>query len=208
MRLAALVIALALAHIGAVQAQTAQQARARQTPDWPCRSIKVPEITLPAVWSGPPIDGVKSSDWRDDPVIGALVERLALRRTPMDQAEAAIRDYAAQAGAAKQEKLVVLFAGLFESLAHERAQVIAGLDRFGRRQKELADAIRAETAEMRAAQDQSDTNPDKLQELVGRLAWDMRIFEDKRKSVAYVCETPVLIEQRLFALGRVIEGQF
>ena len=103
---------------------------------------------------------------------------------------------------------MVLFAGLFESLAHERAQVIAGLDRFGRRQKELADAIRAETAEMRAAQDQSDTNPDKLQELVGRLAWDMRIFEDKRKSVAYVCETPVLIEQRLFALGRVIEGQF
>ncbi len=200
-------LALAMAIPGGALAQTAPQGRAKPTPDWPCRAIKVAEISLPAVWSGPPVDGVKTADWREDPVIGALVERLALRRTPMEQAEAAIEEFATKAGAAKQEKLVVLFAGLFQSMAHERAQVIAGLDRFGRRQKELADAIRGETAEMRAAQDQPGANPEKLQELVNRLTWDMRIFEDKRKSVAYVCETPVLIEQRLFALGRAIAAQ-
>lgn len=206
MRRAAIALVMALACCAGASAQTAQQARQRQTPDWPCRAIKVAEVSLPAVWSGPPIDALKRAAWRDDPVLGNLIEKLALRRTPMEEAEAAIRAFAAQAGADKSGKLVALFAGLFEAMASERGQVIAGLDRFGRRQKELADQIRAETAQMRAAQDDSATSPDTIQELVNRLTWDMRIFEDKRKSVTYVCETPVLIEQRLFALGRVIQG--
>jgi hypothetical protein len=39
-----------------------------------------------------------------------------------------------------------------------------------------------------------------------RLQWDLRIFEDRRHSLTYACEVPVLIEQRLFALGREIQN--
>ena len=34
--------------------------------------------------------------------------------------------------------------------------------------------------------------------------WDIRIFEDRRQSLVYLCEQPVLLEQRAFALARAI----
>ena len=208
MRRAAISIIFVMASLVPALAQSATKARQRQTPDWPCVAIKVPEISLPAVWNGPALDGIPPGAWREDPALAELVPRLALRRIPLEEAEAAVKDFAAKSGAAKREKLLVLFAGLFETMAQERATVVAGLERFGRRQKELADQIRAETADMRAAMDQGESNAAKTEELTGRLTWDMRIFEDKRKSVSFVCETPVLIEQRLFALGRAIQGEF
>ena len=42
-------------------------------------------------------------------------------------------------------------------------------------------------------------------ELVGRVEWDTRIFDERSKTIGYVCEVPVLIEQRLFALARAIQ---
>ena len=34
--------------------------------------------------------------------------------------------------------------------------------------------------------------------------WGTRIYEDRRKTIRYVCEVPTVIERRLFALGRAI----
>ena len=36
------------------------------------------------------------------------------------------------------------------------------------------------------------------------LDWDQRVFTDRQQSLTYVCETPVILEQRLFALGRAL----
>ena len=207
MRAGILALAAIISCAGAAVAQTPAQGKARHTSDWPCMAIKVPEISLAAVWSGPPLDGIQPAQWRDDAETSALVARLAARRTPQGEAEQAIADFAKAAGPARKERLLVLYAGLFSSLAQERAQVVAGLDRFGKRQKELADQVRAETASMRELQDKPGTDPKKLDDIVNQLTWDMRIFEDKRKSVGFVCETPVLIEQRLFALGRAVMAQ-
>ena len=33
---------------------------------------------------------------------------------------------------------------------------------------------------------------------------DLRIFDEREKSMTYLCEQPVLLEQRAFALGRTI----
>ena len=45
----------------------------------------------------------------------------------------------------------------------------------------------------------------KVDELVSRVEWDTRIFDERSKTIGYVCEVPVLIEQRLFALARAIQ---
>ena len=50
-------------------------------PDWPCNQVKVPEISVAAVWAGPSIDDVGNA-WEDDAAIRELVARLAARRTP------------------------------------------------------------------------------------------------------------------------------
>ena len=44
-----------------------------------------------------------------------------------------------------------------------------------------------------------------IEELTNRVEWDTRIFEERRKTMNFVCEVPVLIEQRLFALARAIQ---
>ena len=35
-------------------------------PDWPCAQAKVPEISLAAVWAGPPL-GDAEEKWKNDP---------------------------------------------------------------------------------------------------------------------------------------------
>jgi hypothetical protein len=50
-------------------------------PDWPCNQVKVPEISVAAVWAGPAIDDV-SNAWEEDAATKDLVARLAARRTP------------------------------------------------------------------------------------------------------------------------------
>ena len=63
-------------------------------PDWPCTQAKVPEISLAAVWAGPPLDDVKDK-WKDDAKVSALVAKLAARRTPLEEAQKAITEYLA-----------------------------------------------------------------------------------------------------------------
>ena len=38
------------------------------------------------------------------------------------------------------------------------------------------------------------------------LAWHIRVFDERRASLTYVCDVPRLIEQRLFALGRAVSA--
>ena len=40
-------------------------------------------------------------------------------------------------------------------------------------------------------------------DLANKLAWETRIFEDRRRVVKFVCEVPTAIDQRLFALAAV-----
>jgi hypothetical protein len=172
-------------------------------PDWPCVQAKVPELSIAAVWDGPSIEQAQKA-WQDDPAIGDLVTRLAARRIPIEQAQKNVEDFLAAAGAAKAERGVLLFAGLFETLNHQRTAVMNGLERLQRRQKELADRIRSEVASLRELLDKSEQDQTKIDELNSGIEWSTRIYDDRRKSVSYACEVPVIIERRLFALGRTI----
>ena len=69
-------------------------------PDWPCAQAKVPEISLAAVWAGPPLDDV-ADKWKNDAKVSALVSKLAARRTPLEEAQKAITEYLASAAADK-----------------------------------------------------------------------------------------------------------
>jgi hypothetical protein len=173
-------------------------------PDWPCVQIKVPQLSVAAVWAGPPIDDAASA-WEQDPAVRELVARLAARRTPLDDAQKAISDFMTGNAGERQQKAKLLFAGLFNTLDRERSAVMNGIERFSRQQKEFVARIRAETTELRNLQDAADHDAVKTDELAIRVEWDTRIFEERKKTIGYVCDVPVLIEQRLFALARTIQ---
>jgi hypothetical protein len=84
-------------------------------PDWPCNQIKVPEISVAAVWAGPSIDDVGNA-WEEDATIKDLVARLAARRTPLDDAQKAIADAITGTESERQKKAKLIFAGLFKTL--------------------------------------------------------------------------------------------
>ena len=162
---------------------------------------KIPQMSVAAMWEGPSIADVGNA-WEDDPKIKDLVARLAARRTPLDAAEKAIADFITGSPAEKQDKAKKLFAGLFDTLSQQRSEVMTGIERVARNEKDLADKIRSDVAELRELEDMQDQA--KINALASQVEWSTRIFEDRRKTIRYVCEVPAIIEQRVFALGRAI----
>jgi hypothetical protein len=195
---------LAAATAIAFAACVAAQAADPRYPDWPCVQAKVPELSVAAMWAGPPLDVVEKA-WESDPAVKDLIPRLAPRRVLIEDAQKIIAGFVAGTGAEREQKGMLLFAGLFERLNRERTEVMNGLERLGRRQKELAGKIRSDISELHRWQDTAKPDEAKLQWLSTQVEWSTRIFEDRRKTVRYVCEVPTLIEQRLFALGRAVQ---
>jgi hypothetical protein len=198
-----IIICTALAVAGSAERCFAADPR---YPDWPCSQAKVPDVSLAAVWAGPPLDDV-ASKWKDDAKVSALVPRLAARRTPLDEAQKAITEFLEGSAAQKTEMGKLLFAGLFDTLNAQRTSVMSGLERVTRKQREAADKIRADTLALQALQGASPPDQPKIDELGNQLVWETRIFEDRSRVIKFVCEVPTAIDQRLFALGRVIQQE-
>jgi hypothetical protein len=172
-------------------------------PDWPCAQAKVPDISVAAVWDGPPIEQAADT-WQNEPKVKDLVTRLAARRTPMEEAQKSIIEFLTGDAATRADKGKLLFAGLFETLNSQRSEIMNGLERSARSEKELAERIKSDVSALQELRDKSSPDQSKIDELASRVEWEMRIFEDRRKSIRYACEVPVIIEKRLFALSRTI----
>jgi hypothetical protein len=198
-------IAIAALFVVAVSTECGLAADPRY-PDWPCVQAKVPEISLAAVWAGPPLDEA-TAKWKNDAKVSALVPKLAARRTPLEEAKKAVTEFLSGSAAEKTETGKLLFAGLFETLNAQRNSVLNGLERVTRKQREAADKIRADTITLQGLQDATPPDQAKVDELGNQLVWETRIFEDRRRVVKFVCDVPTAIDQRLFALGRTIQQE-
>ena len=175
-------------------------------PDWPCVQAKVPEISLAAVWAGPPLDDIREK-WKDDAKVNALVSKLGARKTPLEEAKQAVTEFLTGSAAEKAANGKLLFAGLFETLNAQRTSVMNGLERVTRKQRDAAEQIRSHTLSLHALQGASPPDQAKIDELSNQVIWETRIFEDRRRVIGFVCEVPTTIDQRLFALGRVIQQE-
>ncbi|AWM02634.1 hypothetical protein [Bradyrhizobium amphicarpaeae] len=197
---------LAMAVVALALSGTAARAADPRYPNWPCTQAKVPEISLAAVWAGPALDDAETK-WKNDAKITALVAKLSARKTPMDEAEKSVKDFLAASSTDKTNNAKLLFAGLFDTLNAQRSQVMNGLERVSRKQREAADKIREETIQLQALQGATPRDETRVEALSNELIWKTRIFEDRNKVVRFVCEVPTTIDQRLFALGRVIQQE-
>jgi hypothetical protein len=177
---------------------SAEAAVAAET-DWPCVQRRVVELSVAQMWAGPEIDP-QTSHWRDDQDVASLARSLASRRTSLDEASAAIERFGNTAGPEKDAKLTLLFAGVFELINMERRRIINGIERFARKQKSLADQI-SETSRILRQDSRPTTERTALEQ---KLQWDTRIYDDRNQALTYVCDSPVLLEQRVYALSQEI----
>ncbi|CAH2605040.1 conserved exported protein of unknown function [Rhodovastum atsumiense] len=175
-----------------------------QDPDWPCQQIKVPEMSLAAMWAGPS-PAPEAAGWQADATVAETVRRLAERRLPLDQAKADIQDFALRAGAQRRQQLLSLLVGLFEVMNQQRDSVLSGLERFGRRQKALAVELREAVEKLHGSPAGPAGEAGAIDPLRQQVEWQARVFDQRRQMLASVCDVPGRIEQRLFALTRLLQ---
>lgn len=169
-------------------------------PDWPCIQRKQPHLSLGQVWTGPVPDDATTA-LAADPQIDQLAARLEQRRLPIADAEADIATFGADADNAR---LTALMVAIFDKLEPDRSALIAGIARYGQKQVDMAARIEDRRAEMDRLSAADPPDFDAIDAAEAALDWDQRIFTERQQSLTYVCETPVLLEQRAFALGRAI----
>ena len=131
---------------------------------------------------------------------------MAQRRVPIADVQTAITEFKGKAGPDASDKLLRAFAAAFTELSQQRSKIIEGLDRIGRKQKALADRIRAENETVQNSSGETDDGKaPRDADNQERLLWDIRVFDDRRQTVAYVCEAPTLIEQRIGEIARAVQ---
>ncbi len=194
-RLAGIAIAAGLAAPWGI---AAGPAHAAPTGDWPCIQVFVPRISGPQVWSGPALD---PEAWKGQGDIQRVASKLAARRLPVEEAGPLVDAFAeAQAADQRAAKVTALFGRTLELLNRDRASIVAGIHRFTDRQRGL-------TARIQETQDilqQDGLAEDRKEALTEQLIWDTRLLKEREHSLKYLCEQPVLLEQRAFALGRLL----
>lgn len=176
--------------------------------DWPCVQRLQPELSIGAMWNGP--DPTEAADnWRKDSAVEAVVEQVAPRRVPQQEAVDTLHRFAAGYDKDKAAVLTKVFAGLFETLNDERGAIIRGIRHFNERQQKLADRIQLG---MKTLDGLDPTSTDvkiaeQRQAVQEQVSWDSRIFDDREKLLPLVCDQPVVLERRLFALSRAIQTE-
>ena len=136
-------ISLPLIAAGLLLAASLQAlAQPKADPDWPCIQRKAPEIDLAQVWNGP--DPATAGKWTDDQEAATVAQRIASRRTPMDEVDVVLELFAREAGPEANTRLLRVMAGTYEIINTERGRIMHGITRYARGQQRLADRIREE----------------------------------------------------------------
>lgn len=177
-------------------------------PDWPCVQRKIQRLSWGQMWSGPPLP--EEVAWRGDPALARLVPDIAARRTPLSRVRDLVSSVEATETETRDARLIRLFAGVFEIIDTDRTEIVSGIERYARNQRGLAEKINAMREEMEGlraetAEDDFD-RLDRIDEMEDAVFWETKIYSDRKQALTAVCESPVILEKRAFAVAKIIQG--
>lgn len=169
-------------------------------PTWPCVQRKVERLSLGVMWPNPvPEDAAPLP-----PDLADLAVRLALRRVSEEEAQALVAEVAAANPGLGVAEYGRLFQEVFARIDAERAEVVAGIGRYAGNQARLAGEIQDLEAEMARLEAEEAPDFDRMDEVEAELDWRVRVFRDRDRALTYVCEAPVLLEQRAYAVAQML----
>lgn len=175
-----------------------QPARAETgDPDWPCIQRKTGPMSAAVLWPAP---------LPETPAAGPAAElaaALALRRVSLEEAETEVAAFVA-AGPPDPATLGAVFGAAFARIDRDRTRVISGISRYAHAQTALAERIDAAHAEFAKVEAAAQPDFDRLDALEAQIDWDERIYRDRERALTYVCETPVLLEKRAYAVAQML----
>lgn len=172
-------------------------------PGWPCVQRKVERLSVGLMWPSPIGEAPPSGEVARD--VSELAQRFALRRLTLEEVRPALDAFVAKHGH-DPELLGQVFAESFDRLARTRRAIMAGIEEYSVSQIALAERIEAARGEMDALMQAEEPDFDRVDALEEQIDWDERIYNERRQSLTYVCETPVLLEKRLFEIAQMLQG--
>lgn len=188
-------------------------AQPKTDPDWPCVQRKVANLSPGQFWTGPDL-GAASTEWGNDNEAAALAQKIASRRTDLQEVDGLLDAYAGKLTdkAAREQGLTRVYAGVFEVLNGERNKIMHGIARYAQGQRRMAERIRQEADQISQTKDAPSAAdarelPKEQSELETKFAWDRRIFQERSQALTFVCEVPTLLEQRLGEIARKIQAK-
>ena len=133
-----------------------------------------------------------------------LSDALALRRVPLEDLRPTVEAFANR-HKGDPDALGQVFMTVFDSLNSRRTRIINGIGDFSLRQIALAEKIEDARVEMTLQLAKDAPDFDKVDALEKQLDWDQVIYSDRQQSIQYLCETPVIIEKRLFTIAQMLQ---
>ena len=178
---------------------------------WPCDQVYNPQLNLSTIWQGPPIEGALKDWWKHDDVI-EYVNTLSDPTLNEEAGKQLINEFAKKytyAGfikkAEQKEKLIFLFAGLYQKAKDRRSRQYKGIIKFVDRQEDLRKAIGSSSKLIRKyRKEKLDQKSNKYKNAASQLEWNTKVFDQRTKLTEYICEEPVFNTQRLGYQSREI----
>lgn len=193
-----------------VMSSTSQAIAYSKDKNWPCIQGKVIKLSAGQMWRGDPVDENDLS-WQQNQEVRQLVKKILPRRVTLKETEKIIEEFAKKHNGNRKKQLEQSFLSLLSETNKIRQEIISGIGKFSSRQKSLSKRI-IETRRKINDFEQKDTDGTLTKEedkefakLEQQQEWDIRIRDEREKSLEYVCESPVLLEQRLFALSQQLK---
>lgn len=174
-------------------------------PTWPCVQRKVPSLSVGLMWTHP-LPESQDTDPALRQEVKALAAKLALRRLEVEALRPDIEAFATRHDGSP-ESLGRVFQRVFKTLSARRTKVISGIETFSLSQITLSKKIETARDEKGALMEAASPDFDRVDALEKQIDWDQTIYSDRQSTITYLCETPTLIERRLFAIAQTLQQQ-
>jgi hypothetical protein len=189
-------------------ASSTAAAAAEEIRDWPCE-LPFAETFQPAQVWGEDLSRPLPEGWRQDPGVREVVEFAANPENPPRQGARQIAAFAAPLGAEREERLLLVFAGLVDQFNLLRGFVIEGVRDFVLRAKILRDAVGQNDAALAALPADGGARVEaERRAYVRARSLDARSMDDALEEAEFLCRRYGYLDKKLRELTAAIRAAF
>jgi hypothetical protein len=179
---------------------------AEEIPNWPC-DLPLADRFVPAEVWGAVLPAAPQGDWREDAAVREVVEFAANPENPPSQGAKKIAAFAAPLGAEREQRLLLVFAGLLEHFDLLRGFVIEGVRDFVLRARILRDAVAENDAAMAALPADGGTEVEERRRGYAEArSWDARAMDDAMEEAEFLCHRYGYLDEKLRRLTEAVRS--
>jgi hypothetical protein len=184
----------------------AASTEAEEIRDWPCDAPLAERYEPTQVWGGA-LPRPLPERWRDDAAVREVVEFAANPENPPGPGAKRIAAFGAPLGAEREERLMMVFAGLLDQFNLLHGFVIEGVRDFVLRAKILREAIERNEAAVAALppEGKAEVETQRRGYLEARF-WDARRMDDALEEAEFLCRRYAYLDEKLRRLTEAVRS--